>query len=96
MVNEAGLERQFDVATAPPSGLSRAGQVALVTGGSAGLGLAIASTLADAGSDFVLASRSAEHCERAAARLSAQTGRIVQGRIPATTSPPTWEPVRES
>jgi NAD(P)-dependent dehydrogenase (short-subunit alcohol dehydrogenase family) len=80
VVNEAGQERQLDVATTSSSGLSRAGQVALVTGGSAGLGLAIASALADAGSDVVLASRSAERCERAAARLSAQTGRTVQGR----------------
>jgi NAD(P)-dependent dehydrogenase (short-subunit alcohol dehydrogenase family) len=80
VVNEAGRERQFDVAATSSSGLSRAGQVALVTGGSAGLGLAIASALADAGSDVVLASRSAERCERAVARLSARTRRTVQGR----------------
>lgn len=61
-------------------GLTRAGQVSLVTGGSAGLGLAIARALADAGSDIVLASRSAERCQQAAARLSAATRRRVQGR----------------
>jgi NAD(P)-dependent dehydrogenase (short-subunit alcohol dehydrogenase family) len=61
-------------------GLARAGQVSLVTGGSAGLGLAIATALACAGSDVVLASRSPERCEQAAARLSAGTGRRVQGR----------------
>lgn len=63
----------------PPVWRSRAGQVALVTGGSAGLGLAIATALAAAGSEVVLASRSAEHCQQAAARVSAQTGRQVTG-----------------
>lgn len=58
---------------------SRSGQVALITGGSAGLGLEIATALAQAGSDVVLASRSAPRCEEAAARLSAQTGRRVTG-----------------
>jgi NAD(P)-dependent dehydrogenase (short-subunit alcohol dehydrogenase family) len=53
--------------------------VALVTGGSAGLGLAIAGALARAGSGVVLASRSAERCQRAAARLTAETGRTVTG-----------------
>lgn len=59
---------------------SLAGQVALVTGGSGGLGLAIATAMAAAGSDVMLASRSAERCEQAAARVSAQTGRRVTGR----------------
>jgi NAD(P)-dependent dehydrogenase (short-subunit alcohol dehydrogenase family) len=59
---------------------SRAGQVALVTGGSAGLGLAIATALAQAGSDIVLASRSAARCADAAARLAARTGRTVLGQ----------------
>lgn len=58
----------------------RAGQVALVTGGSAGLGLAIATALAEAGTDVVLASRSADRCGKAAARLSAATGRTAVGR----------------
>ena len=62
-------------------GLSRAGQVAVVTGGSAGLGLAIATALAQAGSGVVLASRSAGRCAEAAARLSARTGRTGHGRI---------------
>jgi NAD(P)-dependent dehydrogenase (short-subunit alcohol dehydrogenase family) len=59
---------------------SRAGQVALITGGSAGLGLAIATALARAGSDVVLASRSQARCEQAAGRLAADTGRTVDGR----------------
>jgi NAD(P)-dependent dehydrogenase (short-subunit alcohol dehydrogenase family) len=58
---------------------SRAGQVAIVTGGSAGLGLAIADALAGAGSTVVLASRSAERCEQAARRLTARTGRPALG-----------------
>jgi NAD(P)-dependent dehydrogenase (short-subunit alcohol dehydrogenase family) len=54
--------------------LPRAGQVAVVTGGSAGLGLAIAGALARAGSTVVLAGRSAERCQQAAVRLTAQSG----------------------
>ena len=64
-------------------GRSRAGQVAVVTGGSAGLGLAIAAALAQAGTTVVLASRSAGRCAAAAAaaaRLSARTGVAVHGR----------------
>jgi NAD(P)-dependent dehydrogenase (short-subunit alcohol dehydrogenase family) len=57
----------------------RAGQVSVITGGSAGLGLAIAGALAHAGSAVALASRSAERCEQAAARLTAQTGRPAFG-----------------
>jgi len=72
-------------ATAQP-GASRAGQVALVTGASAGLGLAIATALAQAGSDVVLASRSAARCADAAAQLSARTGRTVCGHACDVTS----------
>jgi NAD(P)-dependent dehydrogenase (short-subunit alcohol dehydrogenase family) len=71
---------QLDATAVPGNGRPRGGQVALVTGGSAGLGLAIATALADAGTDVVLASRSETRCKQAAARLSAQSGRIVQGR----------------
>jgi NAD(P)-dependent dehydrogenase (short-subunit alcohol dehydrogenase family) len=78
MQAEPSSDREEGI-TAVPQRLSRAGQVALVTGGSAGLGLAIAEALAEAGSDVVLASRSRERCRQAAARLSAETGRIVQG-----------------
>ena len=53
---------------------------ASVTGGSGGLGLAIATGMVAAGSDVVLASRSAERCEQAAPCVSAQTGRRVTGR----------------
>lgn len=53
--------------------------MALVTGGSAGLGYAIAAALADAGSDVVIASRSAARGEQAAEQLRASTGRDVRG-----------------
>jgi len=59
--------------------LPRAGQASIVTGGSAGLGLAIAEALARAGSAVVLASRSAERCQQAADRLTARTGGRVVG-----------------
>ncbi len=80
MASEPDRDYQLDAAAASRNGRPRGGQVALVTGGSAGLGLAIATALADAGSDVVLASRSETRCKRAAARLSGQSGRIVQGR----------------
>jgi NAD(P)-dependent dehydrogenase (short-subunit alcohol dehydrogenase family) len=53
--------------------------VSLVTGGSAGLGLAIAEALARAGSAVVLASRSPARCAREAGRLAARTGSPVLG-----------------
>lgn len=59
--------------------LSRAGQVALVTGGSTGLGYAIAAALAHAGSDVVVASRSTARCEQAAKRLRSEGGRKARG-----------------
>jgi NAD(P)-dependent dehydrogenase (short-subunit alcohol dehydrogenase family) len=77
MPSEPGQDQPADPA-AP--GRSRAGQVAVVTGGSAGLGLAIAAALAQADTTVVLASRSAERCTEAAARLSARTGTAVHGR----------------
>ncbi len=66
MTRERDHDRQAD-SVMPAVGISRAGQVALVTGGSAGLGLWIATALASAGSDVVLASRSADRCQQAAA-----------------------------
>src|SRR5580693_6658983 len=62
-----------------PAPSPRAGQVSVITGGSAGLGLAIAGALARAGSAVVIASRSAQRCEQAAQLLEAQTGRPVLG-----------------
>ena len=84
MPSEPRHDQSADPAAA--RGLSRAGQVAVVTGGSAGLGLAIATALTQAGSDVVLASRSAERCASAAAQLSARTGRTVRGQACDVTS----------
>jgi NAD(P)-dependent dehydrogenase (short-subunit alcohol dehydrogenase family) len=84
MPSQPGHDQPSIPAAAP--GLSRAGQVAVVTGGSAGLGLAIAAALAQAGTTVVLASRSAERCAAAAARLSARTGTAVHGRACDVTS----------
>jgi NAD(P)-dependent dehydrogenase (short-subunit alcohol dehydrogenase family) len=52
-----------------------AGRVALVTGGSRGLGRSIVLGLASAGADVVIASRSAEACQAVADEVEATTGR---------------------
>jgi NAD(P)-dependent dehydrogenase (short-subunit alcohol dehydrogenase family) len=53
------------------------GRVAVVTGGSRGLGLAMATAFAQAGADVVVASRKLDACERAAEAIAALTGRTV-------------------
>ena len=53
--------------------------MAIVTGGSAGLGFAIAGALARAGSAVVLAGRSEERCQLAAAQLAATASSPVLG-----------------
>ncbi|MBL7494956.1 glucose 1-dehydrogenase [Frankia sp. CNm7] len=51
------------------------GRVAVVTGGSRGIGRAVAEGLAAAGADVVIASRKFEACERAAKEIETSTGR---------------------
>jgi len=51
------------------------GKVAVVTGGSRGIGRAIVQTLAEAGGDVVIPSRKLEACEAAAEEVRASTGR---------------------
>jgi NAD(P)-dependent dehydrogenase (short-subunit alcohol dehydrogenase family) len=51
------------------------GKVAVVTGGSRGIGRAVAEGFATAGADVVIASRKLPNCETAAAEISAATGR---------------------
>jgi NAD(P)-dependent dehydrogenase (short-subunit alcohol dehydrogenase family) len=61
--------------TVPNGMFDLSGKVALVTGGSRGLGRAMVRGLAAAGADVVIASRSLESCEALAAEVEAETGR---------------------
>ena len=63
------------------SNFSLEGKVALITGGTRGLGLEMALAFADAGADLVVASRKAEACEQAAAQIR-ERGRRALG-VPA-------------
>jgi NAD(P)-dependent dehydrogenase (short-subunit alcohol dehydrogenase family) len=63
------------------------GQVALVTGASKGLGLEMATALAEAGADLVIGSRTEADIQRAAADLAATTRRRVLGRVLDVTDP---------
>ncbi|MCC6765434.1 MAG: SDR family oxidoreductase [Deltaproteobacteria bacterium] len=51
----------------------------VVTGGSRGLGLAMANAFADHGANVVVASRKGDACERVAAEIRARTGRRALG-----------------
>jgi NAD(P)-dependent dehydrogenase (short-subunit alcohol dehydrogenase family) len=51
------------------------GQVAMVTGGSKGLGASMAQGLSQAGADVIITSRHLEECTTTAARIQAETGR---------------------
>ena len=51
------------------------GKVALVTGGSRGIGRAVSEGFASAGADVVIASRKLDNCEAAAREIEAATGR---------------------
>lgn len=54
-------------------------RVAVVTGGSRGLGLEMARAFAEHGADLVIASRKADACDEAAAAITAATGREAIG-----------------
>lgn len=55
------------------------GKIALITGGSKGLGLTMATALAEAGADVALSGRTLATCEAAAAKIAAATGRRARG-----------------
>lgn len=59
-----------------PASFSLNGRVALVTGSTRGIGREIAFTLARAGADVIIVSRKTEACERTAAQIAAETGRL--------------------
>jgi NAD(P)-dependent dehydrogenase (short-subunit alcohol dehydrogenase family) len=59
----------------PPPSFDLTGKVALVTGGTRGLGREMVAGLAQAGADVVIASRDAEACAAYAAEVTAATGR---------------------
>lgn len=63
------------------------GRVALITGGSKGLGQAMAAGLASAGADVMLVSRHAAEAETAAASLAKDYGRRAAGRAFDVTVP---------
>ena len=66
--------------------LQLVGKRALVTGGSRGIGKAIARVLAEEGADVALLARDAQRLAQAAAELSSATGRRVVGVSGDTTS----------
>jgi NAD(P)-dependent dehydrogenase (short-subunit alcohol dehydrogenase family) len=57
--------------------VSLAGKNAIVTGGGRGIGRAIASSLAEAGANVVIASRKLDNLEATAAELSGMAGKVV-------------------
>jgi NAD(P)-dependent dehydrogenase (short-subunit alcohol dehydrogenase family) len=68
------------------------GKVALVTGGSRGLGRAMVMAMAAAGADVVIASRKLENCEQLAEEVTAATERRA---VPVAANVSSWSDVEE-
>ncbi len=68
------------------TGFDLSGKVALITGGSYGLGVVWATALAQAGADIALTARSGELLEQVAADLRSTTGRTVSTHTGDVTS----------
>jgi NAD(P)-dependent dehydrogenase (short-subunit alcohol dehydrogenase family) len=64
------------------------GKVAVVTGGSRGIGRAVSFALAAAGAEVVVASRKLDNCESTAAEITEQTG---QRAVPMAFNVSHWE-----
>jgi NAD(P)-dependent dehydrogenase (short-subunit alcohol dehydrogenase family) len=62
------------------------GKIALVTGGSKGLGYTMATALAEAGADVALSGRTIATCDEAAKKINAATGRRARGFAADVTS----------
>jgi len=67
------------------------GKVALVTGGSKGLGLTMATALAEAGADVALSGRTIATCNESAKAITSATGRRARGFAADVTSAPDIE-----
>jgi NAD(P)-dependent dehydrogenase (short-subunit alcohol dehydrogenase family) len=64
-----------DVKLDPAHLFDLSGKIAVITGGSRGLGRALVDGLAAAGADVVIASRKLDNCRRAASEVTESTGR---------------------
>src|SRR3954463_5418244 len=62
-----------------PATTSLEGKVALVTGGSRGLGREMVLAFAEAGADVIIASRKKDNCDELAAEVTKATGRRAVG-----------------